>query len=220
MPTLYGNHSSHTPVLAMRHVHLMVGLTVVPALLAAQQPTFSRISVPVVTCPRADSLQGALEGKPRKVNALRRSDSPTIHLDVSTDQVGQTPFSSPSLQIGIRADTGPAPRLPEGSFGLQVTGDAGRRILATRDVPELTIELADSVTLRPGKVALGGYDGPSSFAMAPLSAQLAPNSLLAMVRSDSLVVRAGLTHLRPSPSFRSKLRDAYRIATCGYGRLD
>lgn len=199
----------------MRYQGLAICLLLLPHRGAAQADAFTKVSVKVGSCPLADSVQGPLQGKTRKIAALRRPDSPILLLDVSSDQVGQG-LSSPQVRFSLRASPAPQGTTPGAYLTLLIPGDAGKRILAAKEAPPLTLELADSVLLQPSKVSVGTYDGPPSFVMAPVSAQLAPNSLLAVVKSDSLAIRAGRLLLRPSPSFRERLRDSYRVTMCGY----
>lgn len=186
--------------------------------LRAQTPRWRQVSVSVTTCSMADSLLGPLIGKPHRIPALQAPDSAPLILIVSSEQVNQG-LREPSLRLTVHASSQPQPTPPFGELSFLVTGEAARRLLATREAPPLSLELADSIVITPSPVSLGTYDGPPSFATAPVGAHLAANSLLAVVRSDSLVARLGLLSLRPSPSFREKARAAYRIATCGYGHL-
>lgn len=200
----------------MRHLLLLTGfLAGLGPEAAAQSRTWKQVSVRVRSCARADSVLGVVTGKARKVPALAPPDSGALILTVGSDQVNQG-LSTHSLQITLHAARTPHPGFPDATVSFLITGDAGRRLLATKEVPALSIELADSIILHLAPVSLGSYDGPPSFAVAPLSSALGPNSLLAMVRSDSLLARAGLSYLRPTPTFREKLRDAFRVATCGY----
>jgi len=203
----------------MRHLLLVAGLLLgLGSDAAAQSRAFKKLSVRGTTCPRADSIAGPLGGKTRKVPALRPEGSDTLLLMVASEQVNQG-LSSPFLQVTLRAGREASTGYPDATLSFLITGDAGRRLLATKQAPSLTIELADSIVLAPSPVSLGTYDGPPSFATAPLSAAIGSNSLIAIVRSDSLLARAGLTYLRPTSSFREKLRDAFRVATCGYSRI-
>ncbi len=70
--------------------------------------------------------------------------------------------------------------------------------------------------LAPKPLVVGRYNGPYAFAIAPASRQLTPLALLALARSDTLIATVGdKLRIQPSPSFRQRLRQSYRLALCG-----
>ena len=185
--------------------------------LHAQSHTLRLISVPVTSCQFADSLLGPLAGKHSKVKAYVSSDSGPALFTVESDQVGQT-FRVHSLQITFRGTSEPMTSIPDGDISLMLSGDAGRYVLSTREVPAVSIALTDSIVISPHPIFVGSFEGPASLTVAPISAPLTAPSLLAIARSDTVVAYVGTIRIQPSPTFRERMRDAYRVALCGYHR--
>jgi hypothetical protein len=123
--------------------------------LTAHTPTLRRsnatwrsISLAVTTRPQADTLLGPLTGKHPKVKGLQAEDTGSVLLSISSAQVNQD-LHDPSMRLSFRAAPDPSLAPPIGDISLMVTGDAARRILATKEAPAVTINLEDSVTLTP-----------------------------------------------------------------------